>query len=206
MPNLLEKYFFFLIIFFTIILGFIFCACVLVISCWSTCGKLNSLLINSIYLVVSSLEMQIWFIQTKVAATKSSSTFKSSICKRLFLRSVCYRYNLLRLFECVLFYVITGKHCFFLKVCRQFKILKEVRILRYLHSSSTLLIPTHQNKAMKLTFLNAAIVYVLHLINCRYLFYDYAFYTLLFCEWYILFFINIFFEKLKTSVEPCFLP
>ena len=165
MPNLLEKYFFFLIIFFTIILGFIFCACVLVISCWSTCRKLNSLLINSIYLVVSSVEMQIWFIQTKVAAAKSSSTFKSSICKRLFLRCVCYRYNLLRFFECVLFYVITGKHCFFLKVCRQFEILKEVRILRYLHSSSTLLIPTYQNKARKLTFLNAAIVYVLHLIK-----------------------------------------
>ena len=66
-------------------------------------------------------------------------------------------------------------------------VLKEVRISRYLHNNSAVLIPKFQNKAI------VSYVYI------RFI-YDNVFYTFLFCS-----FINIFFEKLKISLKAYFL-
>ena len=81
-----------------------------------------------------------------------SQTFKSSSCENFFLQCVCYRCNLLRW----MFFVPCDnwKTLFFLKVCRYCEIfstailsfslkqvfLKEIRILRYLHNNSVVLI------------------------------------------------------------------
>ena len=92
----------------------------------STYRKLNLILINNIYVVFFPLEMQrrpyrqkytTHFLQkknkTKNKTKQKSQTFKNRSCEKLFLQSVCYWYKLLRYF---LFYVITGRILFFLKV------------------------------------------------------------------------------------------
>ena len=94
-----------------------------------------------------------------------SQTFKSSSCKNFFLQSVCHRRNLLRW----MFFISCDKNInvfqdyFFIKVCRDWDffnrhivaffettVLKEVRILRYLLSNSSVSI---------LMFLDKTIVY-----------------------------------------------
>ena len=110
----------------------------------------NLLLINSICLVVSSLEMQIKLIQTKehckffcCLKNNDSQTFKSSNCEKHFVHSACYRYNLLWWMFFILF--DNWNSLIFVKVCRHNEILlaailqlsskqsvlKEVRIFRF---------------------------------------------------------------------------
>ena len=96
-----------------------------------------------------------------------SQTFKSSCCKKFFLQCVCYRCNLLQW----TFFISCDnwKTLFFSKslqllwdffnrhivVSFETKVLKEVRILRYLHNSSAALIPKLQSKALvRYTFLS----------------------------------------------------
>ena len=70
----------------------------------STYGKLNFLLINGIYLVVSSLVMQMRLIQIKVY-------YKLAAAKKYFLR--VYIIDTILFDECCLLRVITGRHFFY---------------------------------------------------------------------------------------------
>ena len=82
----------------------------------TTCGKLNFLSINRIYLVFSSLEMQRRFMQTKwyyklfyyVWTETSHKTLKVAAAKYSFLS--VYTTDTTCFDDCFLFYVITEKH------------------------------------------------------------------------------------------------
>ena len=104
----------------------------------SACRKLNLLLINSICLVVSSLEMQRGLNKPKNYKAKysdqstlqvfslclkrnNSQTYKSSSFEKIFLQCACYRYNLLRVIFLILF--DSWKILFFVNVCCYFEIL-----------------------------------------------------------------------------------
>ena len=126
----------------------------------------NLLLINSISLVVSSLEMQIKLIQTKehrkffcsVSKITTHKPSKVATAKNNLVHSACYRYNLLWWMFFILF--DNWNSLIFVKVCRYNEILsaailqlsskqsalKEVRILRYLHNIIEVLISKFQNK------------------------------------------------------------
>ena len=90
----------------------------------SECRKLNLLHIDSICLVVSSLEMQRRLIQTKVFFLLFSlclkrndlQIFKNSSCKKILLPCARYRYNLLRWMFFIPF--DNYKSLSFIKVCR----------------------------------------------------------------------------------------
>ena len=87
-----------------------------------------------------------------------SQTFKCSCINKPFLQCICYWYNLLRW----IFLIICGiwKTLFFIKPYRysesysnrhitaffERNVLNKVRILRYLHNNSTVLIPKFENK------------------------------------------------------------
>ena len=80
--------------------------------------KLNSLLINIIYLVVSSLEMQRRLIQTKVhykifySISKETTHKPSKVAATENFSSNMYVIVTTCFSECFLFHMITGRHCF----------------------------------------------------------------------------------------------
>ena len=89
-----------------------------------TFRKLNLLHINSIYLLVFSLQKQRRILPTKQSTLQvflicpnrnDSQNFKSSSCKIFFLQCVCCRCNLLRW----MFFILSDnwKTLYFLKVC-----------------------------------------------------------------------------------------
>ena len=107
--------------------------------------------------------LQVFFTFSK----ETTQTFKSSNCKKLLLHCACYRYNLLRWMFFISFDNWKSFFCFFF--CKSLSllwdsfschiaasVLKEVRILRNLHSVSAALIPKFQNKA---------IVYLINFLN-----------------------------------------
>ena len=129
-----------------------------------------------------------------------SQPFKSSSWKDFFI-ATCFD-------ECFLFYVITGRRYFFKKVCRYCEIfstvilpsffkksvLKEVRILYYLHKNST-----NANPKSQITILihtSKTFVADFFVITFFTLFIFWLFHTFLY-KWN-------FSEKLKTSLKACF--
>ena len=87
----------------------------------SACEKTSLILIISIHLLLSSLEMQRRVMQTyRPSITQvillflkrnDSQTFKSSSCKKIF--SSLYVIVTICLDKCFLFHVITGRRCFY---------------------------------------------------------------------------------------------
>ena len=134
----------------------------------TTSGKLNFLLINNIYLIFSSLEMQERLIQTKVYyqlfysvwKEKSHKSLKVAAAKKSF--SSVYIIDTTCFGKCFLFHVIAGRHYFsynfivnqrfstiamLLRSLRQVFWKKYAFYIRYLHNNITmLLIPKVQNK------------------------------------------------------------
>ena len=126
--------------------------------------KLRLLLENSIYLVVSSLEMQRRFKQMKL------HTLKVFYSVQIF--SSVYVIDITCFEKCFLFHVTTGRHYFYISLLHRdfFKryivaffersFLKEVCILRCLNNNSAVLKPNFQKKSYL----------ILYLINFRNLF------------------------------------
>ena len=109
--------------------------------------------------------------------------------------------------ECFLFHVNTRRHYFLQKLVvtlsffqspywwfLEISVLKEVLILRYLHKSWAVVAPISKIK-----------VSVLYLINFCNWFCDYVLYTLILWQFHTFLYKWIFFEKIKTSLEACFL-
>ena len=111
------------------------------------------------------MEIQRRVIQTKYTTSYftvwkeiDSQTFKRSNCKKLFLRNVCYCYNLL---SCFLFHMVNGRHCFLCKFIDFLRSLqppyscglwnkwfeRSLYIIFYLHNKSTML--TQKQKVPK---------------------------------------------------------
>ena len=121
-----------------------------------------------------------------------SQTFKSSSCKKIFfsvyvVHATCFD-------VCFSFYVITGSRYFFnrhIVVFFETSVLKEVRILRYLHNNSVVLILMLMLSSKK----SYPILYLYILEKLSYVadfFYDNVFYTLYFFNCSTLFFIKLF--------------
>ena len=80
----------------------------------STCGKLNFLPIDSIYVVFSSQEMQSRFIQTKAYDKPFYSVWKKTSCKPLKVAAAKKSLPSVSLIQLALMitliYVMTGRH------------------------------------------------------------------------------------------------
>ena len=123
----------------------------------STYRKLKLSLTSSIYLVLLPLEMlkktrtdqSISCVFLLCLKRIDPQIFKSSSCKNTFLQCVCYCYNMLPWM--LLFYMITGRHCFswkFVDTQRFFKapcccllwsqcFERSPYFMRYLHNNNT---------------------------------------------------------------------
>ena len=114
--------------------------------------------------------------------------------------------------ECFLFRVITGRRYFFLNFvvtarvfqtpyCFETSVLKKVRILRYLHNNSAVLILMPSSK-IKLSYTILIHTWKTFVAD---IFYDNVFYTLYFLTAPSLFFIDEFFWKTQNISESMFL-